>query len=499
MSECQTVEMSWRLARRGHDVTVFAPIPDGIKREWRGTVWKKESEIDWNAPGIWFLYRDPALLDHFPNPHPGQQLIEISQDEWYPFSDERLDKLDWLFCFCKAHEANYLHYTPGLKGKTRVTSNGLNMDLIREIYKEPAPERNPKRINFASSPDRGLIALTKIFKRAREYVPDLELHCYYGLDNIQKLIESNPKFKHYMGMKEKVEKAVNDQPGVFWHGRIPQPELLREWRKTGMMVSPTNFHETSMATIMEAQAMGAIPIVSPQWAAGENCLSGICVNGSADDAMTQAMFVAEIVELVNRPKEEVEGMRKLAMCLVGDTFNWERITDQWEGWIGGYSDTMLPAQFNFQAKHAEGKILNIGCHTDLANFKGRGAINLDIEAFPWVDVVADARNIPEDLHGKFDTVIVGDVCEHLSDEDSVAILKSAKKCLYNGGKIIVTCPDDHRPPENQFLPNEVAKYGYHSPVPIDRLSSWMDMAGLKIDRLEQIDYNFGLGHGVLAR
>jgi len=506
-SETSHVEMAWRLAARGHEVICYAPVPFEGERTWRGTVWKNYEEADYSLKGTWIIYRNPNVLDNFNTIHPNQNIWFMAQDEWYTsFTDERVKKLDRFLALCQTHAKSCIRKCPSLKSKVCITSNGIKMDSIREIT-DP-PERNPNRLMYASSPDRGLANLLKIFKKAREYNPDLELHAFYGFNNIDKLIDLYPQFSKYKKLKSEIE-ALMDQPNVTWHGRTSQEELYREWLKTGIWCYPTNFTETSCITCMEAQALGAIPITNPLWALSENVKHGIFIDGDATDPLNVARYVGEIVRLTTNPTLQ-EDIRKVMIKDIWFKFNWERFVDQWEAYIGGYEHRFFTCQYNFQLKHAKGKILNIGCDIDLPKFGEHGAVNLDIlEVSPITKVptkahfITDARELPEQFHNKFDSVILGDILEHLCDDDVVRCLKGAKKALYNGGDIIVTCPNDGRPFNEQHS-GEVKAYhedecSFHVPFEYDRLEACVQRAGLAIKHYEELDYTFSRGHGAIIR
>ena len=321
-SETSAVELAWRLARRGHEVTTFAPIPDDCPREWRGTIWKKLEEVDYTQEGVWLLYRKPELLDNFTDDHPGQILYQINQDWNYnTFTPERLAKLTKMMCLCEWHKKYCLETMPGFPAdKILVTSNGIKVDLIHEVEQEKI-ERNPHRIMHASSPDRGLLPLIQAFSRARELIPTLELHAFYGFDNLDKL----PQFKR---LADKIKAALKT-PGVTFHGRISQQQLYREWRASGMWVYPTNFRETSCINCMEAQALGAIPIASPVAALEENIRWGTHIDGSVRDPLTIARFSAAILQWADPARQEA--IREDMMKDARERFDWEVWVRQLEG------------------------------------------------------------------------------------------------------------------------------------------------------------------------
>ena len=325
-SETSQIELSWRLARRGYDVMTYAPVPWEGVREWRGSKWAPLEAVDWKRPGIWLIYRQPSAIDNFPEQHPNQRLYLVSQDVTYPdWSNERLKKLDRFMALCQTHAADHRSRWPGFDEKIFVSANGIKRDLIDQIEKENI-QRNPRKMIYASSPDRGLVCLLRVFKRAREWVKNLELHVFYGFNNIDKLIQANPGDKQFSKLKAEVEKLCAT-PGVIWRGRINQPDLIREWFSAGMWVHPSVFTETGSITSMEASACGAIPITVPIWAVGENVRHGMFIQGNPYiDPLVQSRFVSAIYRLVSDEKLQ-EQIRAEMMPEARFRFDWEKVVD----------------------------------------------------------------------------------------------------------------------------------------------------------------------------
>ncbi len=61
--------------------------------------------------------------------------------------------------------------------------------------------------------------LIPIFAKAREVLSDLELHVYYGFNNIDKATEVNPRIKP---LTDEL-KSLLTVPGVVNHSRMGQP------------------------------------------------------------------------------------------------------------------------------------------------------------------------------------------------------------------------------------------------------------------------------------
>lgn len=331
-SETCHTEMAWRLARRGYEVHSYSPLPDDCNREWRGTHWHRLEEADFSQPGIWVFLRSTEQIETLQKKDE-QEFWLLLQDERPVgrLTDEIAAKVDRVLSYCPVHKNYVANIWPAVRDKLVITSNGCKVDLIEEVESSQTIERNPKRLIYASSPDRGLLTLLKLFPRAKEIVPDLELHCFYGCDNIEKLIEFNPKFSHYKSFVSNLKKLL-DQPGVTWRGRVSQVELYREWLSSGIWCYPTHFSETSCITCMEAQACGAIPITNPYWALADNVDHGVWVTGDPqNNSLIQARYVDAICRIATSDCEEY---RERMMSHARSRFNWERFVDQWCGWIG---------------------------------------------------------------------------------------------------------------------------------------------------------------------
>ena len=527
-SETSHVELAWRLARRGHNVISYTVTPPDCPRHWRGVEWKHIDEADFSQEGIWIIYRTLDPIKNFKPKKKNQIIWVISQDvDCSGWNDELAENIDHLFALCKTHLDYLVTKHPKMGNKIVVFSNGVKVDEIREIERKGVPERNPKRLMYASSPDRGLIELLKIFRRAREYDNELELHVYYGFDNIDKLLErykGKTGGRNWEKTKVDFEKEIK-QPGVFYHGRIGQKQLYREWFKAGIWCYPTEFEESSCISCMEAQAMGAIPITNPYWALKDNVQYGIFIPGKPkSDALVRARYVNAIVRVANNPEMQ-EKLRHTNMSNIRYSFNWSLMTDRLDQAIWVFenpnkvpkSQFLFRSQAAFQHKYSKGKILNVGCQVDLTKFHERGAVNVDIMdhdpitgmEFP-VDIIADARKLPETLHNKFDTVILGDILEHMNDEDIEKTVACAKKCLRKNGDIVITCPNDVRPFKEQFqvaemitgTPVTMTEYtngvkSYHSrKIGKDFFENIAKKFGFKIKIIQEIDYTFSNGYGV---
>ena len=324
-SETSHIEMTQRLAARGHRVISYAPVGfEGWRADPFGVIWMHSKYLDTEtAPDAWIVYRAPHLVDDLPE---DAVVWLICQDVDYPkqLTERRAKRFARIVALCETHAAYLKARYPFVADRVFVSSNGIKTELIAELD-AVRPRRNPKRLMYASSPDRGMEFLLDVFSRAKEIVPDLELHLYYGFDNIDKLKSE--------GIRKNAErlKAMIERPGVVNHGRTPQPKLISEWFKAGIWCHPSNFTETSCITSMDAQACGAIPITRPVWAIGENVKHGVFIDGDVTNDLVRSRYVTEVVKLALDPDRQEEIRREMTPY-ARERFGWAKFVDQWEAW-----------------------------------------------------------------------------------------------------------------------------------------------------------------------
>ena len=363
-SETSHIEMARRLAALGHDVVSYAPTPFLGPDVSQGVTWYRFDQLDYSQRAdVWVIYRAPDILDNLPE---GQNIWLICQDVDYKrlgheLNEERARKLTRLVALCETH-GQYLRYShPYAKDKVCVSSNGIKRELIERIVSElptcriperhetdtvatawamMAEVRHPHRMMYASSPDRGMEYLLMIFPRIKELVPDAELHLFYGFNNIDKVIEAWGIHSRVAMNTAKLQ-GMLEQPGVVWHGRTPQPELLREWAKSAIWCHPSNFTETSCITCMDAQALGAIPVTSPVWAVAENVKHGVFIHGNVTQEIIRARYVLEVFRLMV-DEERQEEIRREMMPWAIEQFDWNKFARQWQDWaaVDGTSETL---------------------------------------------------------------------------------------------------------------------------------------------------------------
>lgn len=336
-SETSHIELSSILSRRGHNVISYNncehPNRERVIKPNDGVLWEPLDAHKYICNSTnYFIYRDPYFFDRDDLAGMGNQYLFIAQDVDYDWNETRLSRIDKYICLCETHAKYTLKKYPQLKNRVYISSNGIRSTYIKELYQFHPQFRNPKRLMYASSPDRGLLLILQNWFRIKERVPDAELYIYYGFNNVDEIVKRMAGNSPLISLKNEISNLM-DQDDVFFEGRINQRDLFLEWMKTGVFLYPSDWPETSCISIMEAQACGAIPITNKFWAQGENCLNGILVDGVPQkDTFCKHSMLRHTCDLLNDPAYQ-EQLRKPCIEDALDTFDWEKIATQMENFL----------------------------------------------------------------------------------------------------------------------------------------------------------------------
>lgn len=206
--------------------------------------------------------------------------------------------------------------------------------------------RNPKRIIYTSSYDRGLEHLLKMWPDIRREVKDAELHVYYGWQLFLQFHKDNPGS---MAWHKKMVELLT-QEGVTDHGRVPQPVLDEEYKRSGIFAYPAHFGEINCISAIKAQAYGCIPVVIDYAALKETVQFGFKVEGDIYDEETQQKYKEMLIwalKLTNgeggsvaegkvytpfngKNGEGIEEYRKRMMEWAKKKYSWSVIASQWD-------------------------------------------------------------------------------------------------------------------------------------------------------------------------
>lgn len=215
--------------------------------------------------------------------------------------------------------------------KMWITRNGIEVEHYEELLKKKKVKRNPKKLIYCSSYDRGLLEFLQIYKKIKAEIPDVEAKIFYGWNTYDARMKQMPEdfCDHPSGLsmreyKDAVVKLM-EEVGLEDGGRIGQDELFLEMASSNIWLYPTWFSEISCITAMRAQLAGSIPVVTPVAALNETVKVGY---KDADlDKLTE-----KCIELIKNP-EKADEMREEAIK-AGKEFSLSSLASEWNKFMG---------------------------------------------------------------------------------------------------------------------------------------------------------------------
>ncbi len=264
-SETAVIEIARRFASAGWQSDVFnAPgkyegVRDGVGY-WELSRLAKDTTCDllviWRNPDAVNL---PILAK--------QRVLWVHDHDCGPNARSNLVKFDRVLGVSKYH-ADFLADAYDLpEGLVDFVPNGVNLDRFTATVKKV-----PQRCVYASSPDRGLIMLLKMWPEIIGNEKKPELHIGYGFDVMDKMIAAGRS--ELIPFKQECMDLIKNTKQVVYRGRLPQDELATLYQESVAWLYPSDFLETSCISAMEVMAAGCIPITSSSGALKETVGNG---------------------------------------------------------------------------------------------------------------------------------------------------------------------------------------------------------------------------------
>lgn len=194
--------------------------------------------------------------------------------------------------------------------------NGINPD----DFKCDTVVKDPLKVVFSSSPDRGLVQSIDIVKAAREISGmDIKLHCFYGVANMRKMGQGE--------WADQIEKKISDNHDfVEYHGMVNKKTLMRHFTEAAVWLYPADFIETYCITAIEALCAGAFPLVRPMGALPFT-LNGAIESGMCDLIDVEVVDEATAGIWANRLVEALMEKKWQRVSVDPQTKSWEKVAD----------------------------------------------------------------------------------------------------------------------------------------------------------------------------
>lgn len=216
-------------------------------------------------------------------------------------SVEAQHNFDKILCLSKFHKDYVMAKQSVPSDKIIITDNGIDP----EKFKFERKTKNPNKLVWMSSPDRGLEQAILVCDELLKEFPDLELHVYYGLDNLYKygLADMANKLKDMMAYRDYVK----------YHGFTEQKKMYKEVSNAVVWCHPCNFIETNCITAKEMLALGIYPVTRSLGA----------LKNTLDDARQKGQAI-----LLDHPCDTEEQIRMYAVAIkhVLTNQNWKRVS-----------------------------------------------------------------------------------------------------------------------------------------------------------------------------
>lgn len=330
-SEEAVVFLSAALARKGYEVTVYAPKPmrtDMVVHARDGVLWRSLDEFDPEtlpAGQPCLFWRSPSLMaDDRVRRARCKKLLWL-HDANYGVSPETYKLSDKVIVLSKYH-AQIIAARDGYTGPFAFAANGIDLTQFPALTQEDDAQRDPYKVVYGSSPDRGLARLLRAWPKIRTREPRATLDIYYSWDLLEYAMRYLPAVREQHKTLRAEAEGMWDL-GVTVKGGVDHMELARAYRTAGIWAYPTTFEEISCITAMKAQAAGCRPVVLNSGALAET-LNGRVLNPPhpIDSGEGIAWFADEVLRAMDVP--QAYDYRKVLSDFARGRFGWDSAADR---------------------------------------------------------------------------------------------------------------------------------------------------------------------------
>lgn len=260
-SETALSYLAVHLAMRDFDVRVYTDAEPGL---YVGSIWRPAGAFDATEEA------DAIIVPRAPQAF-GVDLHAPMRALWchdhsYPMTPDQIERMTHIVTLSEWERDRFAAKHEGVEDKLVIVRNGVS---LRDTDGDPRftsanrsfGERKPHAI-YSSSADRGLDKMLEWWPKIRAEVPDAELHVYYGWEVFDRVARISPHLVNFKAHVMNLAAAAGgEEGGVFFHGRVGQPELYDAMQNARVWSYPSYFLETSCIGAMEARAAG-LPIVT---------------------------------------------------------------------------------------------------------------------------------------------------------------------------------------------------------------------------------------------
>lgn len=300
-SETAAARLTEALSRENCIVTVYGECAPGAAGQ---AIYKHHTAFDpTERRDLVICSRIPELFSRKINAE-AKLLWQHDTDWGERMTPELAEQVDRVMCLSRWHHDHLFGMYPYLRSKLYITRNGIEPSY----FLEGEVDRNPHRLVYTSSPDRGLDLLLEMWPRIKEAVPDAEFYyCYASVYDA--VAQKDPRIAAFRDYIRGLEK---DNEGCINIGAQTQPGVAKLMRSAGVWAAPswstpagTPFYETFCIGALEAAAAGCHTVMSA-WGALEERdeAEHLTLIPQLDDYVDKDAFVDAIIGAMKHGKHE---------------------------------------------------------------------------------------------------------------------------------------------------------------------------------------------------
>jgi glycosyltransferase involved in cell wall biosynthesis len=346
-SEIAFFKFATGLADMGHDVSIYTKFSnDG--QIGKARCFGYEAWINGACTQNW----DAAIANTIADPlsYANPQAFRFLNHQCNGFSTSTIgweSYVDMLAPLSSTHAVRLLPDTNFPKSKWKILHNGVDP---KKFHPEP---KEPGKIIWASSLDRGLHWLLELFPHIKREVPEANLHIFYDFHSIEYMAGlyapgGHPNFNDHhfeLGARSRyILYAIKqlEGKGVFAHRSVSRERIEQEMRTSVALLYPLDpvyFTETFGVVVLEACASGTVPVLCKDDAFGE-------LWGSVSEGVPHPFkeFKQEFLKRSIHVLKDEEYRNKLASQCVdyAQQFNWNKLCSVLEICLSTRGDSGLP-------------------------------------------------------------------------------------------------------------------------------------------------------------
>ena len=296
-SEVTFFRMAAEMVKRGHSVDLFSKLVEGgvIWNGVRCWTYQDDLTLDYDA-AVSYISADP-LADvsvlAFRIVHQQCRGWSMSKQGW----DENVD----LICALSTKHAVNLADSNLDLPKFRLLPDGVDLDAFKPVAKQPG------RVIYASSPERGLHRLLECWPRIRAEAKHAHLRVFYDQHSLDHAGDDETR-RRAAYIKAALPRLVRH--GVEVIGGASRERIEREMAEAEVLAYPLEskeLTETFGCVVLEAMASGCVPVLCFDDAFGElwgDC--AVCVEAPIGEHLDE--FVEKVVRVLNDATVRIDRM-----------------------------------------------------------------------------------------------------------------------------------------------------------------------------------------------